>query len=578
MRYLLTCFALFMCSYVHAQFEQWDWVKYGSCYGAGWDTYNHQHTPQGNSIAVDAAKNVYVLGAYYDTTRIDTFLLYGNQNMFLAKYAADGKLLWLRSQITELSASWYQSYGSALSVDAIGNIYIGGVFRDSIILGPIKLFANTTGIDDIFLAKYDGNGNVIWAKRAGGPGSDVITYGSSAGQQGGGLRLDGKGNLYFTGYFGGGTGNSYVIAQFDAITLVSDNYFGNAYIAKYDTAGNAIWVKKVDKSNGTIIPYDLAFDHVGNVVFGGMLAADSAYFGNIKVSAIPFRSAYCDLFLAKYDINGNALWARSGGGNGGTLIASLVTDSYDNIIVTGDNFSDSAIFGNIKLYSNGKIDNTFIAKYTDSGNIIWVKNIAADYLSDNYPNYMTIDGNDKCYITGVFKNTLTVGAKTITSNGGNDIYVARYDMNGNMQWITSFGGSLDDPAFGLFADNNNTLYITGNVLDTCSFGSYNTSGDNANMFVAKLSLPTTAIKRTTPFKDEVLIYPNPTSSDITIDLGEASFTQLLLSDALGRSMYARLLSGKQKVTISAAGLVDGLYFVILSGANRSITKKVIVQR
>jgi len=575
MRYLLTCLAFFLCSLAHAQFQQWDWVQFGTSYLAGYDHSTLNHLPQGTSVAIDAAKNVYVLGTFYDSTRIDTAQLYGDENMFLAKYDAGGHLLWLRSLTRALDATYVNSYGAAIAVDGDGNSYIGGNFRDSIMLGGIKLFSASSGLDDIFLAKYDANGDVVWAKRAGGSGRDVIAYGTSSGQQGSGMKLDDKGFLYFTGEFGGGISMGPASADFDTIHLTDNSNYDHGFLAKYDTAGHVLWAKEIATGAG-VISFDVAVDKNENVFVAGLLEGDSVYFDNIKTQIPHVRTAYCNTFLAKYDGSGQALWAKLAGGNGGTSIASLATDSYGNIIVTGDNFNDSATFDGLKLYSNHKIDNTFIAKYTNSGNVIWVKNMAVDYLSDNYPNYMTIDSNNKVYITGVFETTLTAEQNVITSKGGYDIYAARYDADGNLEWLTSFGGSLDDAAFGMYADNG-TLYLTGNVLDTCTFGTYTTTGSNANMFVGKLSLPTTAIKQVSIPGNNINIYPNPTSSDITIDLGDASFTQILVSDALGRRISAIPLLGKQMVTISATGFVDGLYFVTISGANGSVSKKFIVQ-
>jgi hypothetical protein len=442
MKILLLIFTLFTFSGAHAQFAQWDWMQSGNGYS------NRDYVPGGTSICTDAANNVYVLGVYGDSLRLDTFKLGGNDNgavnMFLAKYDAIGKLLWITK-----ATGMYGSYGSAINVDDAGNVYIGGNFADTVNFSGINLVSNGHVMTDIFMAKYDAEGNILWAKRAGGAAQDVIGYGSIV-DANGSMTLDSKGYIYIAGRVGNG------LADFDTIQM---NTIGSLFLAKYDTAGNAIWAKKAgDGAGNNNITFNLALDNSGNIFLTGVFGPGTIYFDSISLPSPSGTYGY--MFIAKYDNNGKAIWAKEAAGyshdSGSineTVGLTLVTDKEGNVIIAGDALNDTTVFDNIVLAGTQNIDNGFIAKYSSTGSIMWAKNMNELHLADNYPNYMSIDASDNLYIIGSFKGACTFSGKTVTSNGGYDIYVTQYNDDGNLQWLTSLGGTQDDAGFGITTDN-----------------------------------------------------------------------------------------------------------------------------
>ena len=115
--------------------------------------------------------------------------------------------------------------GRSVALDSQGNSYVTGIFRGSLLFGSTQL--TSLGDHDVFIAKYDPSGNVLWAKRAGSPDFE---YGYD-------IAVDAAGNCYITGAFSG-------TADFDNITLISTNPLDpDIYLAKFDTNGNAVWAK-----------------------------------------------------------------------------------------------------------------------------------------------------------------------------------------------------------------------------------------------------------------------------------------------------------------------------------------------
>ncbi|MCI0528192.1 MAG: SBBP repeat-containing protein, partial [Nitrospira sp.] len=202
-----------------------------------------------------------------------------------------------------------------------------------------------------------------------------------------------------------------------------------------------------------------------------------------------------DIFIAKYDTSGNFLWAkRAGGAVVGTdpnaiedIGVDVFMDSQGNNVVTGY-FSGTATFGvgelnQMTLTSAGAAD-IFIAKYSASGNLIWAKR--AGGTGEDHGREIVIDSLGNTYVTGHFQNTAAFDTITLTSTGGLDLFLAKYDTSGNLVWIKQFGGTGDDIGRGIDVDNSINIYLTGTFMNTITFGStVLTSAGNEDAFLVK---------------------------------------------------------------------------------------------
>jgi hypothetical protein len=375
-------------------------------------------------------------------------------------------LLFLSYNINAQTFSWAKgisgnnnNIGYSIKNDASGNSYVTGQFQGTATFDTIQL--TSYGGNDIFIAKYSPSGNCLWAKQAGGSADDF----------GRGIAVDTKGNIFITGYF------TYV-AAFDTIQLINNNLSSPSYdifIARYDPNGSCLWAKKAGGASydyGFSISVDANSNCYVTGSFTGIVSFDTTQLTGYGLN---------DIFIAKYDIDGNFIWVRQDGGDMNDYGISISTDPNGNSYITGD-YQDTSKFGTFKFYGFGG----FITKYDPDGNCIWAKGAPGSSGID-----IAFDGKGNSYFTGYFEETAKFDSIQIngyvTHPSNEDIFIAKYDPNGNCLWAKPAGSSHDDAGKGISVDTNGNSYITGYFAGTVSFGTFQltTYHNNPNIFIAK---------------------------------------------------------------------------------------------
>ncbi|MGI8893796.1 MAG: SBBP repeat-containing protein [Bacteroidia bacterium] len=151
----------------------------------------------GSSIGMDAGGYIYITGFFdgivdFDPNLSGNYYLTsaGGSDIYILKLDANGNFLWAKSMGGSLGDE-----GNSIAIDAGGNIYTTGYFRNTADFDPGSIFFNLTsaGSFDIFISKLDSSGNFLWANSMGGSFND---FGLS-------IAIDTAGNVYTTGYFNG---------------------------------------------------------------------------------------------------------------------------------------------------------------------------------------------------------------------------------------------------------------------------------------------------------------------------------------------------------------------------------------
>jgi hypothetical protein len=455
MKKIIFLLFLFIPSLIFAQSPDWLWAN-----GAGETGYDY-----GRSVAADDSGNVYVTGNFnsaslpFGTTTLMNANA-GSHDIFVTKYDENGNVLWATR-----NGGSNNDYAQGIAVDDSGNVYVSGYFTS-----PTITFGTTTllnaGSTDVFIVKYDGSGNVIWATSAGSSGGD---YAQS-------IATDASGNVYMTGYFDSAT------LTFGT-TILTNAGSSNIFIVKYDGNGNVLWATHYGGSSNDYA-VSVAANTTGNVFITGYFNSPTLAFGATILNNVSNH----DIFVVKFDGNGNVLWAKSNGGTAGDYGQSIATDGSGNAYITGYFISPALTFGITTLNNTGNSD-FFIAKYDGSGNILWATSNGGS--ATDAGDCIAADASGNVYVTGYFNSpTYTFGTTILTNAGSYDIFTVKYDANGNLIWATSNGGSSLEGGDGIAANDLGNVYTTGYFYSSAlSFGSTDlTNAGGYDIFVAKFGI------------------------------------------------------------------------------------------
>ncbi|MFH0866322.1 MAG: gliding motility-associated C-terminal domain-containing protein [Bacteroidota bacterium] len=315
----------------------------------------------------------------------------------------------------------------------------------------------------------------------------VVTGGGPSGDKGTDLDIDAAGNLYVSGYYNVGQPASMTI-NFGSINPPTD-WGKEGFLAKITSAGTWTWV------NAAIGGWDervlgLCVDRVNGYVYATGCTWYSTTFGSCSGT---FPGSADEIFVGKFDLNGNCIWLVGAGGDSDDHGYDLITDNQGNIYLTGfisdEYFSGTpAIFGSLTASVAMGDSTAFVAKMSPAGVFQWVKTFEG--IDGERDNRIAIDSLSNVYIAGGFWGTKSFGSSVVTSNGGVDIFVVKFDSSGNQVWVKTTGSTYDDRANAITVDKYNDVYVTGEFRDVVPFG-YDTINNHGgpsgrDIFVAKM--------------------------------------------------------------------------------------------
>jgi gliding motility-associated-like protein len=342
--------------------------------------------------------------------------------------------------------------GLGVAADASGNSYLTGQFGGNCSFGKITL-ESSSGSNDAFIAKYDKNGEVIWAKAIGGSGNDI----------GYGVTVDLQGNVFVTG-------------RVDGKGFFYD--FSDMFLSKFDPSGNLLWIQKAI-GPGTECGTDVEVDAAGNSYVTGLFMK-SATLGPITITA----KSQVDTYLAKYDPNGNVLWVNSMQGLNEYFLNGMDMDTKGEVYVTG-NFQGNIEVGQFSLSSTNGSPDIFVAKYGTEGNVIWATSVGGN--ASEYSFDIGVDAAGNSYITGIYYFDDTMfGPYALVNKGQSDIFIAKFNAQGNLTWAQQAGGSSFETSGGIAVDSAGYSYAIGYFQGVSTFGNINLiTEQNPALYMAK---------------------------------------------------------------------------------------------
>lgn len=535
---------------------------------------------------------------------------------------------------SQTNCTMFSSYFGGTQFDEIKGVCVD-VNKNSYIIGntystdlPITtgLINNShLGSYDVFLAKFDSCGSLIWS----------TYFGTTAFDSGEKITLDNDGNIVFCG-FTSGTSLPTTVGCFQS----SNNGGYDCFVTKITPNGSIIWCTYFGQANGDFA-YDITTDSLNNIVIGGTSTSTNLY-----TTINSFQSNHkgnTDAFIARFSKTGILKWCTYYGGNGNEDIHALTIDNDYNIIGVGETFSSnlntsvsayqSINEGNpdvylIKLDSNcTRIFSTYIggsgiedAKgvITDNSNNIYVgghtNSINFDTTLNAYQTVLTGTGSDwyiskwspsgSLLISTLFggssnelssrlvfmpPNNLLLMGKTESTNmpivgmsnqatlaGNYDTFLSVFNTTTLLPiWSSYHGGGADEDALDICKINSNNIVFTGITNSTnypLSTTPYQNILNNSNDgFITKLNIPYSTITNIAePINNSnSTIYPNPFNNFISVK--DPSIEIIEIVNILGKQIHF----SKQTEIINTENFEKGVYFITTKNKLFSKTFKLI---
>ncbi len=513
------------------------------------------------------------------------------------------------------------------TTDELGNVYVTGSFADTVDFdpGPGTYFLEAVLFYDIYVAKFDNSGDLVWAFSCGGIGIE----------QGRGIVLDSEGNVFIAGYYQ----NSVDFnpgAPFDYLLSMGAS---DGFIAKYDNDGNFIWVKTVSGTtteavnklridaegnlyfagifNGTVDfdpgagtnnltaggltslyvckwdslgtvewvyseggvideAYDLVLTNSGEIYATGYYSADGDFEPGIGTTMV-YGYGTKDIFVLKLDTAGNFIWARGMGGTKQDAGVSIVVDDLGYSYTTGW-FEDTAdfdpgvgVFEQIRALYNG-----YICKLSPDGNLVWAGTIGAE--SDDLGYGIAIDQNTDIYNVGTFRYdaNFDFGTDTVelSALGLRDGYLAKYDSSGVLYWAIQIGGYDADEGFAVTVNDLFKIYVIGNFGGTSDFDpgagiTELTAVSPTDGFLCKYSQPVSDVNDLAS-GTAIRFWPNPTDQDLWVEVsGTSTPVTVDVFSASGQKIACETVAPNEPVCLKING-EPGFYFARMHNSDGNL--------
>jgi hypothetical protein len=325
--------------------------------------------------------------------------------------------------------------GNAVAVDREGNVLVTGSFTGEMNFPGTSITLSGFGDTDIFVAKYNRLGSLLWAARAGGRGPDA----------GYGIAVDQAGNVYVTGGFTGS-------ASFGSVSLSAIGG-RDIFIAKYNPNGVLLCATR-DGDKG---------DDFG--------------------SAITVTEAGAVFLTGKWEVAGvaQAFVTKMGGERdcsiSGTLISvdgsavgrAIAPDASGDVYVTGG-YTDKTSFGSQTVTAPTGFQRIFVAKFNGAPaapTCAWAQSSSGPKASGQHDGTgIAVSGKD-CFITGYFSGQADFAGMASVSNtkigGVYDYLIAKFDLQGTLAWTVKGGGPSadDEETRGIAVNQEGNPCVTG---------------------------------------------------------------------------------------------------------------------
>ena len=384
----------------------------------------------------------------------------GDDDIFLSRYHPDGSLAWAKRMGSSSSGDW----GNAIATFADGSCVVCGYFHGQAAFdeGPLSNGLISAGLNDAFLARYNADGSLAWARRAGGIFND----------QAYGVATFPDGSCVVTGSFAAQATFGEGIAS-TTLTATGSLLSADVFVARYDRDGTLLWARQCGGAAGDDSGRSIGAGPDGACVVTGSFLG-TASFGPVGNQVVLHSLGGLDVFVASYRADGSLGWAHRAGGAADDEARGIAVFPDGSSVVTGSCVGVST-FGE---WANPTTQNAigardlFVARYLPDGALAWARR--AGGVGNDEGTGIAARADGRCLVTGYFHDLASFGEGPSLTNliaaGWQDVFVACYEPDGSVAWAQPAGGPSYDQANGIACYLDGSFAVTGVFLGNATFG------------------------------------------------------------------------------------------------------------
>lgn len=546
----------------------------------------------GLQIDTDSDGNIYSVGSFQGTLDFDPSAATENltavsgTDIFIQKLDAERNLIWIKQlECTENVGL------PTIVIDPSNNIVIAGSFDGTIDVDPsadvYSLTATSAFSNDCFVMKLNADGEFIWAKQQ-FAAEDFVeeSFGFSVYVS----AIDSENNIYLTANFYVDINVGSIVDPY-ALEHMGTLYEEDLAFFKFDPAGNLAWCNYfVANAIYGSVYLDQNDDVYFTGYFGGTVDFDLSP-ASFELTALSGDLAAVDAVIAKYNSDGDFIWAKSFGGLNAEIVFNTAISLANEIYIVGM-YADVVDFdpgaGVSEITAEGDFD-LFITKFDVEGNFMWAKSIGGEFY-DSYPN-VEVDGNGDLYLTGIYTNSIDVDPDEsivlLESDAYSNCFFIKLNRNGNLLWAGEFASSEYAPFLSVHVVSPSEVYCYGGFSVTLDCAPDTdeiniTSNGNNDFVVIKLSSENAVGIGKEDEIPAVSLYPNPTKDRVMIDFGSSILDDrtVIVYDLLGQTVYSNSAVKGTSISLDCSLYPKGVYLVSIFNNNElssSTTLKLIVE-
>jgi|GEM_PF-5939448 len=410
--------------------------------GSGSDTLN--------GIQADALGNIYAIGSFQGmmTAGDEVLTSAGSDDVLVLKLSPTGKVIW-----SFTAGGPDGDEGTALEIDDAGNVYIAGTIEGDMNFGGTPISGR--GLSDIFVAKLDPNGSLVW----------VEVFGSSTRDEGTAVTVaPNDGDVIVAGWVTG------------SVNGQPHRGAADIFVARLDNSGATIKVDAFGSNQGDR-PRALAADAAGNAYLAGEFSGTVGWKGGGSVSSGGSLTA----FVTKFDDVNTVQWVANSLGNSNEGAYAIDIDGNGDIYI-GGLYNRDVTFGAQTITASQNTD-AFVAKLDDAGNWIWAKGL--DGWGAEAIEGVAVAGS-KLYAAGRANGGLHADQIATELGGQFDIFLAEFDTNGTTRGLTSAGVTSSNAGLAIASDPQGNFYLAGRSTGQLRLGEVLVAGNgNFDGFLAR---------------------------------------------------------------------------------------------